>query len=376
MRNRLLALISGTALAAIGIVAAPVLLAQSTASSTKASVQRTADGHPDLSGMYDVSTMTPLQRPAEFGNRRALTKEEAAEMEQYEKQRQEKNAAPSSPNREAPPVGGDTSPTHSYLEALFRFGGGVVGGYNTFWISPGDSFAVVNGEKRTSIIIDPPDGHEPQMKAEARTRNTALRATGAVRPDAGESAETGPAGAFDGPELRPLSERCLLGFGSTSGPPSLPNYWYNNLKQVVQTKDSLMILNEMVHDARVIRIGGQHLPSSVRNWMGDSVGHWEGDVLVVDTTNFTVKTQFEGSGEHLHVVERFSRLPDGNLLYQFTVDDPTTWDRAWSGEYPWRPTTDNLYEYACHEGNYAMSNVLSGARQREKEQAGSNSKQP
>jgi hypothetical protein len=376
MRNRLLALIGGVCLAAIGIVAGPTLLAQSTASSTKASVQRTADGHPDLSGMYDVATMTPLQRPAEFGNRRALTKEEAAEMEQYEKQRQEKSAAPSSPNREAPPIGGDTSPTHSYLEALFRFGGGVVGGYNTFWISPGDSFAVVNGEKRTSIIIDPPDGHEPQMTAAARTRNAALRATGAVRPDAGESAETGPAGAFDGPELRPLSERCLLGFGSTSGPPSLPNYWYNNLKQVVQTKDSLMILNEMVHDARVIRIGGQHLPSSVRNWMGDSIGRWEGDVLVVDTTNFTGKTQFEGSGEHLHVVERFSRLPDGNLLYQFTVDDPTTWDRAWSGEYPWRATTESLYEYACHEGNYAMSNVLSGARQREREQAASKSKQP
>jgi hypothetical protein len=348
--RRLRALMSGIALAATGIVAGPTLLAQSTASSTKASIQRTADGHPDLSGMYDVSTMAPLQPPAEFGNRRALTKEEAAEMEQYEKQRQEKNAAPSSPNREAPPVGGDTSPTHSYLEALFRFGGGVVGGCNTFWISPGDSFAVVHGEKRTSLIIDPPDGHEPQMKAEARTRNAALRATGAVRPDAGESAETGPAGAFDGPELRPLSERCLLGFGSTSGPPSLPNYWYNNLKQVVQTKDSLML--------------------------GDSVGHWEGDVLVVDTTNFTAKTQFEGSGEHLHVVERFSRLPDGNLLYQFTVDDPTTWDRAWSGEYPWRATAENLYEYACHEGNYALSNVLSGARQHEKEQAASTSKQP
>jgi len=208
------------------------------------------------------------------------------------------------------------------------------------------------------------------MKAEARERNAALRAAGAVRPDAGETAEAGPAGAFDGPELRPLSERCLLGFGSTSGPPSLPNYWYNNLKQVVQTKDSLMILNEMVHDARIIRIGGTHLPSSVRLWLGDSVGRWEGDVLVVDTTNFTDKTQFEGSGERLHVVERFSKSPDGSLLYQFTVDDPTTWDRAWSGEYPWRATTDGLYEYACHEGNYAMSNVLSGARQHEKEEAG------
>ena len=369
MQNRLVAVFAAASLAAVGIVMAPQLLAQSSTSSAKAAIQRTADGHPDLSGMYDVATMTPLRRPAEFGTRRALTKQEAAEMEQYEKQRQEKNSQPSNPDREAPPVGGDRSPTHSYLEQLFRGGGGVVGGYNTFWISPGDSFAVVNGEKRTSIVVDPPNGQVPAMKAEARSRNAALRAAGSVRPDAGETTEAGPAGAFDGPELRPLSERCLLGFGSTSGPPSLPNYWYNNLKQVVQTKDSLMILNEMVHDARIIRIGGQHLPASVRKWLGDSVGRWEGDVLVVDTTNFTDKTQFEGSGENLHVTERFSRLPDGNLLYQFTVEDPTTWDRAWSGEYPWRTTTEQLYEYACHEGNYAMTNVLSGARQHEKEEA-------
>src|SRR5262245_48543755 len=368
MRDPLLTVSVVGFLATAGIIAGPSLSAQSAAA--KATIARAADGHPDFSGMYNVATMTPLARPTEFGNRRALTKQEAAEMEQYEKQGQGKTALPSSPDRDAPPVGGDTSPTHSYLERLFRGGGGVVGGYNTFWISPGDSFAVVNGEKRTSIIIDPPNGQVPAMKAEARTRNAALRATGSVRPDAGETAEAGPVGAFDGPELRPLSERCLLGFGSTSGPPSLPNYWYNNLKQVVQTKDSLMILNEMVHDARVIRIGGKHLPASVHNWLGDSVGHWEGDVLVVDTTNFTNKTQFEGSGENLHVVERFSRLPDGNLLYQFTVNDPTTWDRAWSGEYPWRATTESLYEYACHEANYAMSNVLSGARLRDKEDAG------
>jgi hypothetical protein len=376
MRNGLIALLGASVLAVVGIVTGPQLAAQSAAPSAKGTVARTADGHPDLSGMYDVATMTPLQRPAEFGTRRALTKQEAAEMEQYEKQREEKNALPSDPNREAPPVGGDTSPTHSYLERLFRGGGGVVGGYNTFWISPGESFAVINGEKRTSIVIDPPDGQVPAMNADARSRNAALRATGSVRPDAGESAEAGPAGAFDGPELRPLSERCLLGFGSTSGPPALPNYWYNNLKQVVQTKDSLMILNEMVHDARIIRIGGQHLPVSVRKWMGDSVGHWEGDVLVVDTTNFTNKTQFQGSAENLHVVERFSRLADGNLLYQFTVEDPSTWDRAWSGEYPWRATAEGLYEYACHEGNYALSNVLSGARQHEKEEATEKSKTP
>src|SRR5215471_7972128 len=331
MRNRLIAMSAAGVFATAATLASPSISAQSKATEA-ATLARTADGHPDLSGMYDVATMTPLARPTEFGSRRALTKQVAAEMEQYEKQREERNAEPSDPNRAAPPVGGDTSPTHSYFERLFRGGGGVVGGYNTFWISPGESFAVINGEKRTSIIIDPPDGQVPTMKAQARSRNAALRATGSVRPDAGESAEAGPTGAFDGPELRPLSERCLLGFGSTSGPPSLPNYWYNNLKQVVQTKDSLMILNEMVHDARIIRIGGQHLPASVRKWLGDSVGHWEGDVLVVDTTNFTTKTQFRGSTENLHVVERISRIDDKTLLYRFTIDDPQTWDRSWTGE--------------------------------------------
>lgn len=335
-----------------------------------AAAPRTADGHPDFTGMYDAATMTPLQRPAEFGTRRALTKEESAAMEQYEKERQEKSNEPSSADRELPPVGGDTSATKSFLEAAFRAGGGVVGGYNTFWISPGSTVADVNGEKRTSIIIDPPDGQIPAMKAEARRRNAAFRATGAIAPDAGEAGSAnGPPAAYDAPELRPLSERCLLGFGSTAGPPALPNYWYNNLKQVVQTKDQVMILNEMVHDARIVRIGGQHLPASIRKWMGDSIGHWEGDTLVVDTTNFTDKTQFSGSSDQLHVVERFSRLPNGNLLYRFTVEDPATWDRPWTGEYPWRATDEMLFEYACHEGNYSMSNVLSGARARERDAA-------
>ncbi len=375
MRNQFAALVGAIALATgiIAIGALPIAAQAPRAADTRAGARpadRTVDGHPDLSGMYDVATMTPLERPAEFGNRRALTAQESAAMELYEKRRQEKSAAPSSADREAPPVGGDTSPTNSYLEGLFRSGGGVVGGYNTFWISPGDSFSVVNGEKRTSIVLDPPDGRVPTMRPEARRRNSAYRETGAVSPDAGEGAPLSSlANAFDGPELRPLSERCLLGFSSTSGPPSLPTYWYNNLKQVVQTRDHVTILNEMVHDARIVRLGGDHLPPNIRQWMGDSVGHWEGDTLVVDTTNFTDKTQFHGSGRDLHVVERFSRLADGNLLYKFTIEDPSTWDRAWGGEYPWRTTTDQLYEYACHEGNYSLSNVLSGARAREREAA-------
>jgi hypothetical protein len=166
-------------------------------------------------------------------------------------------------------------------------------------------------------------------------------------------------------ERRPLGERCLLGFGSTSGPPSLP-VLYNNLHQIVQTKDTVLILNEMVHDARVVRMDAQHLPLSVRKWMGDSVGRWDGDTLVVDTTNFTDKTRFRGSSENLHVVERFSRIDAKTLRYRFTVEDPSTWEKAWSGEEVWPATKDLLFEYACHEGNYALGNILRGARLREK----------
>jgi hypothetical protein len=130
-----------------------------------------------------------------------------------------------------------------------------------------------------------------------------------------------------------------------------------------------MILNEMVHDARIIRIGGAHPPAHIKKWMGDSVGRWDGDTLIVETTNFTGKTQFRGSGENLRVVERFTRTADGNLLYRFTVEDETTWDRPWTGEYPWVASTEPMYEYACHEGNYALSGVLKGARLLEAEAA-------
>src|SRR5262249_27388365 len=155
----------------------------------------------------------------------------------------------------------------------------------------------------------------PPMKPEARQRLARLRAA-AVDPSAGEAAaSSGPPGAFDGPESRPLAERCLLGFNSTAGPPTLPNYFYNNLKQIVQTRDTVMILNEMVHDARIVRMGGKHAPPAIRSWMGDSIGWWEGDTLVVDTTNFTSKTQFSGASDQLHVVERIRRVGVDTLLY-------------------------------------------------------------
>jgi hypothetical protein len=328
---------------------------------------RMADGHPDLQGVYDVATITPLERPAGVPSL-TLTNQQAAALEEYEQQRNGKNLEPSRADRTAPPVGGDRSVPKSYIEILERAGGGAVGGYNTFWLAGGTRAITVDGQKRSSLIVDPPDGKVPPMKPEARRRNNALLAV-TVAPDASEGAAAGPPGAFDGPELRPLSERCLLGFGSTSGPPTLPNYFYNNLKQIVQTPDSIMILNEMVHDVRIIRMGAKHLPESIRNWMGDSVGHWEGDTLVVDTTNFNSKTQFRGASDNLHIVERFTRVDEKTLLYRFTVDDPSTWDRSWIGEYPWVASSEPLYEYACHEGNYALGSILHGARLDEAEAA-------
>src|SRR5262245_53833176 len=333
-----------------------------------ASLPRTPDGHPDFQGLYDVATVTPLERPADAGGRLVLTDEEAAAAEAYDRQREAKDAAPLSGDRRAPSVGGERVATKTWLEAVEQFAGGGTGGYNRFWIEQGRQFITVDGQKRSSILIDPPDGKIPPMKPEARQRLARLRAA-AADPSAGEGATSGPPGAFDGPESRPLAERCLLGFNSTAGPPALPNYFYNNFKQIVQTRDTVLILNEMVHDARVVRIGGKHLPPTIRRWMGDSIGWWEGDTLVVDTTNFTTKTQFNGSSDQLHVVERIRRVDANTLLYRFTIEDPATWDRAWTGEYPWKATQEHLYEYACHEGNYAMTNMLRGARFKEAEDA-------
>jgi len=155
----------------------------------------------------------------------------------------------------------------------------------------------------------------------------------------------------------------------------LPNYFYNNLHQIVQTKDSVLILTEMVHDARVVRMNAEHLPKTITKWMGDSVGHWEGDTLVVDTTNFSEKTRFRGSTPNLHIVERFTRVDAKTLMYRFTIEDPDTWTKPWTAEYTWPATDELLYEYACHEGNYAMGNILRGARLKEVNDAKKTSKQ-
>jgi hypothetical protein len=322
---------------------------------------RLPDGHVDLQGVYDIATRTPFERPS--GAPAAYTPEEARKLEAAWAAEMKKGDAPLAADRAAPPKGGK-------LEGPFAFAAGTVGGYNSGWLDTGSSFTIVDGQKRSSIVIDPPDGRVPPTTPGARQR--AMSALARPTSDAAESTDRDlerTPGAYDDPERRPLGERCLLGFGSTSGPPALPDYFYNNLHQIVQTKDAVMILTEMVHDARIVRMNAQHVPKNIRLWMGDSVGHWEGDTLVVDTTNFTDKTRFRGSTENLHVVERFTRMDDKTLLYRFTVEDPATWARPWTGEMAWPATDGKIYEYACHEGNYALTDILKGARLREKEAA-------
>jgi hypothetical protein len=355
------ATVTAAGLVAIAALTAAQLDGQTAAKAAppvaKRAVPRLADGHPDLQGMYDLATLTPVERAA--GTPLVISDEQAAKLEKDVAARKNYQDAPIKADRGAPPVGGDGSAGAA----------GNVGGYNSFWIDSGSRYSVIEGQRRASILIDPPDGRIPQMTPAARQRLARN-----VRPTSDQSArEDDPgfegAGAYDDPERRPLGERCLMGFGSTSGPPVLPNYFYNNLHQIVQTPDSVVILTEMVHDARVVRMNSEHAPKAIKKWMGDSIGRWEGDTLVVDTTNFTDKTRYRGSTDALHIVERFTRVDARTLLYRFTVEDPNTWDKPWTGEYTWPATDELMYEYACQEGNYAMGNILRGARLKEADEA-------
>jgi hypothetical protein len=320
-------------------------------------IPRTPDGRPDLTGTYDANTLTPLERPAKLGDRRTLTDQEAAELLHAQVARAEEADKPSDPNRKAPKAG-----------TIERSTSGS-GSYNDFWKSFGNRVVTIGGEKRSSIIIDPANGRIPPMTEEGNARDDSFGGL-AGRTDVLERRGDTP-NAFDDPELRVNSERCLMGWGWTAGTPILPNYQYNNLKQIVQTPNEVMIVTEMIHDARVVRIGGQHLPSSIRKWLGDSIGHWDGDTLVVETTNFTDKTRFHGASENLKITERLTR-PDANtLLYHFTVEDPHTWAHPWTGEYTWVTTNEKMYEYACHENNYSMGGILRGARLQEADKAAS-----
>jgi hypothetical protein len=368
MRNRFIPM----ALAFIALAAVPAT-AQTLKTSAKSGIRRMPDGHPDLQGNYDLATMTPMERMP--GDPPVLSKEQAETLQKAEAARRSVNATKLDPNRGALPVGGDKSGGKSFFEILEKAGGGAVGGYDRLWLNQGTAYTMVDGQIRTSIVIDPPDGRVPPFNAAAKKRRA--NAFGLPTSDAGESQDVSAPtrrGEFDNPEERPLSERCLLGFGSTSGPPALPDYFYNDLHQIVQTPDSILILTEMIHDARIVRMNAQHLPKNIRRWLGDSVGHWDGDTLVIDTTNFTAKTRFRGSTENLHVVERLTRMDDRTLLYRFTVEDPNTWDRPWTGEMTWPVTSQPILEYACHEGNYALGDVLRGARKQEADEAAVNSK--
>jgi len=265
------------------------------------------------------------------------------------------------PDRDAPEEGGAGFSGEIAVPELDAAAGNV-GGYNWFWIDRGSGAFKIDGQWRTSIIVDPPNGRHPALTAQGKSR-AAARAK-MYRPNTGQAwwLEAGlDPGPYDDPELRPLAERCLLGFGSTSGPPMLP-VLYNNLKRIVQTEDNIMILAEMVHDARIVRMNAEHAPPDVRKWMGDSIGHWEGDTLVVDTTNFTDKPALGGASRNLHVIERFRRVDADTIVYKFTVDDPTIWTASWSGEYVWPTTDQRVYEYACHEANYSFGGILRGAR--------------
>lgn len=292
---------------------------------------KTAFGAPDLQGIYSIATVTMLERPEQFAGRATISMEEAAQM-------------------------GTTG--ESYLDDLTATpedGAPDVGGYNTFWMDPGEKMAVLNGEVRTSIIVEPEDGQLPWAEG-AQRAIFASRANGR--------------GPYDGPEARPMGERCLVGFGSSGGPPMLP-VLYNNHSQIVQTEDYVLILAEMNHDARIIYMDGK-VPANYPKWLGTSVGRYEGDTLVVETTGFHPQEGFRGSLRHFfylssdaRVIERFTRVDERTLLYQFTVDDPQVYSRTWTGELPMNAVEDQIYEYACHEGNYALPGILAGARQQE-----------
>ena len=309
---------------------------------------RLPDGNPDLQGVWDFRTLTPLERPEELADKAILGAEEAAEIESAAAARSAELNAPTTERDELLPAGGN------------------VGAYNHYWVDQGAS---VVDDQRTSLIVDPQDGRVPPLQPGIEMQVLSLAEDlGGVRPNRARSAGIGT----DSYEDRGLAERCLVGFNS--GPPIVP-VGYNQNIQLFQTADHLVILNEMVHDARVVPLDGRdHLPGRIRQWMGDSRGYWEGDTLVVETTNFTDKTasfspsisKAAGTGTTLHLTERFQLAADDTLLYEYTVDDTTTFTRPFTAVLPMKRGAA-LFEYACHEGNYGLYNMLSGARAKERE---------
>ncbi len=289
---------------------------------------RTPDGQPDFQGIWSNAVLTPLERPADLKDKQFFTKEEEAA---YVKRMIEQG------NKDSRADAGTDAD--------------VARAYNDFWWDRGTGIVKT---LRTSLITDPPDGLIPPLTPLAQKRAAQVKEARRLHP-------------ADGPEDRPLGERCIL--LNSAGPPMMPSA-YNNNYQIVQSAANVVILNEMVHDGRVIPLDGRpHVPAGIRLWMGDSRGHWEGNTLVIDTTNFTGQTPFRGSGENLHLTERFTRMDAETLLYEFTVDDPESFTRPWSAAIPSTRTTGPILEYACNEGNYGMTGLLSAARAEEKKNA-------
>jgi hypothetical protein len=286
---------------------------------------RGVDGHADLSGVWTNSTTVPLERPQNLGAKEFYTPEELAENAKRAAERAARQAAQAGT--------GDLA-VH-YDTAQFGLTGSTVQRASSM---------------RTSLITGP-EGRIPALVPEAPARQKARQAAVQGR-------------QFDGYEFRPLAERCY--FWNHVGPPMMP-VGYNSMLQIVQGVGYVAIVQEMIHDTRIIPTGGDrpHLPPGIRQWLGDSRGHWEGDALVVETTNFTDRPAFRNASEHLKVIERFTRISDNEIKYEFTVEDPHTWTKPWSAEIAMARSDGAVYEYACHEGNYGMANILSGARAEE-----------
>src|SRR3989449_4198104 len=305
---------------------AQTVTAKDKAASTKWTPPRTADGQLDLQGVWANNNATPVERPAALAGKPLLTDAEVAAL---------KAKAGELFSGEGDAAFGDDVFTAIVSGAKkFTSSDAGTGNYNQFWIADRDF------DNRTSLITDPPDGRIPSLTAEAKKRVPAENVRG-----------------FDGPESRSLSERCI-----TYGAPRIQAA-YNSYYQIFQTRDTVVILMEMIHDARIIPLDGRrHVGDNIRQLLGDSVGHWDGDTLVVDTTNYSPKSNFRGSHQNLHVIERFTRVSPNRIDYQITVNDPTTWTRPWAAMIPLKLSHDEIYEYACHEANEGMVGILAGAR--------------
>ena len=301
---------------------------------------RTASGQPDLQGLWNNATITPLTRPAKYGTRNILTPEEAAAQEGANAAQIARADQPTPPDLKVTELkNADCGP-----DGLSGFNCG----YNQGWKDPGTAVIDLGGEKRASILVEPANGQFPPMTAEARARRQARGN-----------------GASDGPEGRGLGERCILSFGSSAGPPMLP-LMYNNTYQIVQTPDAVLIEVEMVHDTRIVRLNSPHRTDGVRQWMGDSIGWWEGETLVIETTGMRPEQGLRGGSANTKVTERLTRIAPNKIKYRFTVEDPGVYAAPFSGEVAFNATSGPMYEYACHEGNYAMEGILAGARAAER----------